>query len=152
MKVAPVLKILIDSRERSVPPWPPGVITQVATLETADYTTEICQGIGVIERKSIGDWASSITHDRERFDDELRRLLAYRFKCIVVEGEITETYRVSAVHPNAVLGACASFFARSDCPVLFAGNAVGAGRLICGILARWDRRLTAEKAALNEAG
>lgn len=139
------LVILVDSREQTPPPFPAGCELRRATLSEGDYASEMSQGIGVIERKSIGDFASSITHDRERFDDEIRRLLAYRWRAIVIEGDITEIYRVSAVHPHSVLGSCASFFARSDCPCLFAGNAAGAGRLIAGILRRWNERLIGEK-------
>jgi hypothetical protein len=58
-----------------------------------------------------------------------------------------EVYRVSAAHPHSVLGSIASFFARSDCPCLFAVNAHGAGRLISGILRRWEERVAAEAGA-----
>jgi ERCC4-type nuclease len=121
------------------------------TLETGDYTTPMLQPIAVIERKSVSDFASSITRDRERFDDEIRRMLAYRWRAIVVEGDLSEVYRVSGAHPHSILGSCASFFARSDCPVLFAVHPHGAGRLICGILRRWEERVAAETEAAGSA-
>jgi DNA excision repair protein ERCC-4 len=136
--------ILADTREQCVPPFPEGVVIERVTMSEADYTTAALQGVAVIERKSISDFASSITHDRERFDDEVRRLLPYRWRCVVVEGEIGEVWRSSAVHAHAVIGSVASFYARFDLPCLFAGTPAGAGRLIAGILRRWEERLASE--------
>jgi ERCC4-type nuclease len=131
--------ILIDSRERTPPPFPDGCITQRVTMAEADYTTPYLQGIAVIERKG-SDFASSLTHDRERFDDEIRRLLGYKWRCIIVENDLTAVYRETLATPNSILGSIASLYARWDCPVLFAGNAHGAGRLIAGVLRRWEER------------
>jgi ERCC4-type nuclease len=136
--------VLVDSREQRIPPFPEGVIVKRCTMDAADYTTEDLQGIGVIERKSIGDMASSFTHGRERFDDEMSRLSAYRWKCIVVEGELSQVHLESRVHPHSILGSIASFWARHDCPCLFAENPAWAGRLMVGILRRWQERLNAE--------
>ena len=136
--------ILVDTREQTVPPFPEGVKLVRATLSEGDYTGELCQGIAVVERKSLSDFASSITHERERFEDELRRLQGYRWKCIVVEGELSELYRERCIHPHSVLGTLASFHARWDCPVHWAVNAGGCGRLIAGMLRRWEARLLEE--------
>ena len=141
------LIILADSREKAVPPFPPGVEVQRATLGEADYTTPGLRELAVIERKSVGDFASTITHGRERFDREVERLRRYRWKAIVVEGDLSEVYRASAVHPHSVIGSIASFFARADIPTLFAVNPAGAGRLIAGILRRWQERVADERVA-----
>jgi ERCC4-type nuclease len=137
--------VFCDTREQTPPPFPPGIVLERWTLETGDYTTPALQGVAVIERKSISDFASSITHDRERFDDNVRRLLAYRWKCIVVEGDLSMVYRSSATHPHSIIGSIASFYARADLPTLFAANAAGAGRLIAGILKRWEERIASEQ-------
>jgi ERCC4-type nuclease len=137
--------IYCDTREQMPPPFPDGVTLERVTMAEADYTTHLLQGIAAIERKSLSDFANSITRDRERFDDELRRLVPYRFKCICVEGDLGTLYRESAVHPHSVIGSIASFYARRDCPTLFVLNAAGAGRLIAGLLRRWEERLTAER-------
>jgi ERCC4-type nuclease len=138
------LLVIVDTREQMPFDLLPGVEMVRATLDAGDYTTVALQGIAVIERKSVADFASSITHERERFDDELRRLRGYRWRCIIVEGEIGEVWRAAAVHPHSVIGTCASFMARSDCPVLFAGTRAAAARLAFGILRRWEERLAAE--------
>ena len=143
--VSSILAVIYDSREQT--PWQPlpGVTMTKATLETGDYTSEILQGIGVIERKSVADFGSSITHGRERFDDEIRRLRDYRWRAIVVEGDIGQVWRIANVHPNSVIGSCASFLARSDLPVIFAGTRAAAARLAFGILRRWESRLASER-------
>lgn len=141
------LVVLVDTREKAIPPWPPGVVVERATLSEGDYTSRLAQGIGVIERKSVSDFCGTITRSRERFEDEIRRLAGYRWKAIVVEGDLSDVYRATETHPHSILGSIASFFARTDLPTFFAVNAAGAGRLIAGILKRWEERLEAERAA-----
>lgn len=139
--------VLADTREQQIPPFPAGVEVQRATLAEGDYTGQHCQGVGVIERKSAPDLASSLSRDRERFDDEIRRLQPYRWKLVVVEADLTDVYRITAMHPHSILGSIASLTARWDCPVIFAGNAAGCGRLIAGIIRRWEERIAAERSA-----
>lgn len=137
----PPLIIYCDTREQRPPPFPEGVTLERVTMDSGDYTTEKLQGIAVVERKSMNDFASTITAGRERFDDEVRRLAGYRWKAIVVEGELSGVYRCTRAHPHSILGSIASFCARSDLPTLFALNESGAGRLIAGLLRRWEERL-----------
>ena len=139
--------VLCDSREQIPPPFPDGVTLERASLPTADYTTHALRLIAVVERKSIGDFASTITQGRDRFDREIGRLKAFRWKAICVEGDLTEVYRASAVHPHSVIGSIASFMARADVPTLFCGNPAGCGRMIAGLLRRWTERLAEEAAA-----
>jgi ERCC4-type nuclease len=145
-RVVPPFVVYCDSREQCPPPFPEGVVLERVTMSEADYTSPGCEGVGVIERKG-SDFLSSLTHDRERFEDELRRLQGYRWRCLVVENDLTAIFRLSATHPHSIIGSVASLYARWDCPVLFAGNASGAGRLIAGILRRWCERLERERAA-----
>ena len=142
----PPFIVWCDTREQTPPPFPDGVVLERVTMGEADYTTAALQGVGVVERKGC-DFVSSLTHDRERFEDELRRLQGYRWRCIIVEKDLSECYRMSATHPHSILGSIASLYARWDCPVLFAVNPSGAGRLIAGILMRWERRLKEEAGA-----
>jgi DNA excision repair protein ERCC-4 len=136
---APPLTVLYDTREQCVPEFPAGVILERATMATGDYTTPGLRTIAAIERKSVGDFASTITWGRERFDREVVRFQPIRFKCVVVEGDIGDAWRVCQVHPHAVIGTVASLFARYQLPVLFAGTAVAAGRLMAGLLSRWEQ-------------
>jgi ERCC4-type nuclease len=144
-KALPLLTVWYDTREQNPIEPPEGVTLVKVSLPTGDYSTSALQMIGIIERKSVADLASSITHGRERFDDEIRRMRDYRWRAIVIEGEIGEVLRYHNVHVHSVLGTVASFFARSDVPCLFAGTRPAAARLICGILRRWEERLLAER-------
>lgn len=146
----PLLTVWWDPREKMVIEPPDGVELVKVSLPTFDYTTELLQLVGGIERKSVADIANCMTHDGERFDDNIRRMRDYRFKGLVCEGNIDAIWREHQIHPHAVLGRIASYFARADVPVLFAGTRPAAARLICGILRRWEERLTAERA--EEAG
>lgn len=150
MKPAATFTVWVDPREKRVPPMPPGVVLEWVWQDAADYTSEKLQGIAALERKSPEDFARSITHERERLEDEVRRLRGYRFKALVVEGNIDDVCRAARVHMHAVLGTVASFLARSDLPVLFAGSPAGCGRLIAGILKRWEERLEDERQATAE--
>lgn len=143
-RAAPPFTILADSREKAIPPFPEGVTVERATLHEADYTTPRLRSVAVIERKSVCDLASTLSWGRERFDREVRRLQPYRWRCVVVEGDLTEVYRVTSMHPHSILGSIASLYARWEIPTIFAGNAAGAGRLMAGLLRRWEERVAEE--------
>jgi DNA excision repair protein ERCC-4 len=146
MKAGPVpFAILADTREQLIPPFPDGCVVERRMMKEGDYSSPALIDVARIERKSITDFASTLSWGRERFDREVQRLQAFRWRCVVVEGDITETYRVSAMHPHAMIGSIASLFARWATPVLFAGNPAGAGRLIAGLLRRWQERLIEEQ-------
>jgi ERCC4-type nuclease len=144
-KLPAPLVILCDTREQLIPEFPQGVIVERATLAEADYTTPALIDLARIERKSVTDFPSTLSWGRERFDREVHRLQAFRWKCIVVEADLSQVYRATAMHPHAVLGSIASLFARWEIATLFAGNAAGCGRLIAGLLRRWEERIVAER-------
>jgi ERCC4-type nuclease len=138
------LHILVDTREQTPPPFPDGVTTERATLPEGDYTTAALRGIAAIERKNGSDYASSLGRERERVDREIQRLQPYRFKCIVVEDDLSSIYRGTAMHPHSILGSICSMYARFDVPTLFVGNPAAAGRVIAGLLRRWGDRVASE--------
>jgi ERCC4-type nuclease len=149
-KVAPVLfRVIEDTRQQMVLPWPPGVVIERRTMPEADFTTQTLWGVAAIELKR-DDFPAAVGSERERFDREIARLAAYRWKCIIVAQDITQVYRQTLVHPNALIGSVASWFARADVPTIFIGNDTGAARLICGILKRWEERVASENA--NDSG
>ena len=138
-----VLHILVDSREKSIPPFPDGVTWERRMLEEGDYATEPLLALARIERKSSSDFAGTITRGRERFERELDRLRSFRHRLILVEGNMAEQLAfgtVSQTNPDSILGSIASFYARWDCPVIFAHDQRGCGRLIAGILRRLEER------------
>ena len=149
----PPFVVLCDTREQTPPPLPPGCVYERKLLKEGDYSTPALEMIARIERKSATDFASTLSWGRERFERELERLRAFRWKAIVVESDLSLVYRCTAMTPASILGSIASLYARWDCPVLFAANEAGCGRLMAGILLRWQRRIEAEVAqSALEAG
>jgi ERCC4-type nuclease len=68
------ITIVRDTREKK--PYGFGdysVSTVDKTLETGDYTVEGHENEFAIERKTKSDFLSSITHDRDRFENEFKR-------------------------------------------------------------------------------
>jgi ERCC4-type nuclease len=142
---APIV-VLQDSREGT--PWTfpatvkvsgreTPVVTRVVALKTGDYSMAGLQGVATIERKAPGDFLTSISHERPRFDRELARLSLHRFAAIIVEAHLDELYRLSAMTPASILGSVASFYANWGTPTFFAGDAFGAATLALGLLRRW---------------
>ena len=63
-----------------------GYETSVATLKTGDYTIEGYVDVLSIERKkSPSELASNLGKYRERFENELERMVAFKYKYIVCE-------------------------------------------------------------------
>jgi ERCC4-type nuclease len=139
----PLLKIIEDTRQQVAMPWPAGIVVEQRTMPEADFTTEKLWSVAAIELKR-DDFPAAVGRDRERFDREIERLRPYRWKCVIVAQDITSVYRSTLVHPHALLGSIASWYARADVPVLFVGNDAGAARLIAGLLKRWEERFDEE--------
>jgi ERCC4-type nuclease len=144
VKTGSPFRLIEDTRCQQAMPWPDGVIVERRTMPEADYTTEPLWGIAAIELKR-DDFAAAVGSDRERFDREIERLKAYRFKAIIIADEILGVYRRTLVHPHAIIGSIASWYARHEIPCLFVGNDAGAARLIAGLLRRWEGRIVAER-------
>lgn len=114
--------VLVDNREQQpyeFDGYP--VATEAVTLRTGDYTLEefcnydedndtyiprLC-----IERKSGQDLLQSVTHDRDRFKDEIKRAKGWPAPMVVLIEEPWETFRDEKdfmmyrdVHPNQIEG------------------------------------------------
>lgn len=141
---------VIDTREQTpldLSPlrWEPG------TLATGDYSILGLENVVSVERKSIPDLMGCIGQDRERFDREIMRLLAYPHRLVVVEGLLSDiesgTYR-SRVAPSAAMGSLLGWMAMGI-PFLFAGSHEAAGRLVSRFLFIAARRRWRESEALR---
>ncbi len=75
---------IVDSREQLpldlAPLW-----TESATLTTGDYSLKGLEHHVCIERKSLDDLLGCVGRDRERFERELQRMLAYPVRVLLVE-------------------------------------------------------------------
>lgn len=106
--------VLIDTREQNPLDLSP-LRTSVVTLRTGDYSIQGLEHVVVIERKSLSDLLGCVGRDRERFDREVQRLLAYPVRVLLIEstwGEIElGGWRSSLTSEQvmaALLGWCAS--------------------------------------------
>lgn len=70
-----------------------------ATLSTGDYTVKGASDILAIERKSLPDLLHCVTHDRERFMDQMRRMKNYPSRFLIVEAT-RATIEAEAYKPN----------------------------------------------------
>lgn len=115
---------------------------EVGTLSTGDYSIKGLENVISVERKSIPDLLMCIGQERERFDREVQRLLAYPARLVVVEGTLQEVengnYRAK-VDPRAAVGSLLGWMALGI-PFLFAGDHEKAGKLVSRFLYITARR------------
>lgn len=133
------LTAVVDSRERlPLNLYPMTEI--VAGLQTGDYSLLGCEHLIAVERKSPADFLMCVGQERERFDRELERMTAYRYRCLVLELTYEQLYRGAPsiygrtkVTPNAAVG-CATRWATHGIHVHFAGSREGAEHFVKSFL------------------
>ncbi len=117
------LTIIIDTREQQPYVFSSTINTLSEKLESGDYSILGYQDKFSIERKSLDDYISSITSDRDRFFRELKRLQKYDFACIVVEGSFPELLNQKLIGDNVninnVIGTTISIIVDQKIPVYF---------------------------------
>jgi len=126
---------IIDTREQRPLNLNP-LQTITTSLDTGDYSVQGLEHIISVERKSIDDLLMCVGQERERFDREMQRILAYPIRTVVVEGTLAQVekgeYR-SKVHPNAAVGSILSWQAKGI-PFMWCDNPEIAGRHIAKFL------------------
>jgi len=82
-----ILTIIIDTREQGPFFGIPSddYITVQRKLDTGDYSIKGFEHLITIERKEVSDFVGSLTHERERFERELERMVPMERKYLVVE-------------------------------------------------------------------
>ncbi len=80
---------LVDTREQLPLDLSP-LRTQPATLPTGDYSILGLEHHVCIERKSLDDLLGCVSRERERFERELLRMLAYPVRVLLVEATWAE--------------------------------------------------------------
>ncbi len=145
--------IFCDTREQRVLRFPPelGVDCGVAKLDAGDYSVRQFSHVFIAERKSLSDLVQTLSHGRERFENELDLLQQYRWAVILVEARQDEAeigaYR-SMMLPHAVTGSLDAIWMRWGVATLWCGNAAGAAQK----LAWFAHRLHRKYPELKEAG
>lgn len=136
---------IVDTREQHPLDLAP-LRVEKGTLVTADYSVKGLTDHVAIERKSLSDLLGVIGNGRERFDKEIKRMLGYPVRALVVEStwEACEaglwlTQGRCQVRPQAVIGSLLGWMAHGI-PVLMVGTHEQAGRYVSRILFTAARR------------
>ncbi len=102
------------------------------TLPTADYSILGLEHMIAVERKSLADLLGCIGQERERFERELQRLLAYEARALVVEASWADIERGDwrqKVDPRAAMGSLIGWLAMGI-PIVMAGNREAAQKFV----------------------
>lgn len=115
------LTFLIDTREQRPLDfnWNPDtqkkVRTERATLDTGDYTVKGLEKRICVERKSLNDLLTCIGRERDRFEREIDRMMAFECCLIVVEAswdEIELGMWRSRLNARQVMGSIQGWYRR----------------------------------------
>ena len=143
---------IIDSREQHPLELSP-LQTTPGTLPTGDYSVVGLRHVISIERKSLGDLISCVGRERERFDREVQRLLAYPVRAIVVEStwpEIEMGQWRGNVPPSAAIGSLLGWIA-TGLPIVMASDHTRAGQFVSRMLFIAAQRRWRESLALTKS-
>jgi ERCC4-type nuclease len=143
------VRAISDTREQCPVDLSP-LRVEVGTLATGDYSVAGLEHVIAIERKSLPDLLGCIGQERERFDREIMRLLAYQVRALVVEStwpEIEAGQWRSKITPAAALGSLLGWGAMG-LPIYMVGTHERAGRYIARLLVTAARRRWREARAL----
>ncbi len=117
------MTVVADNKEGL--PYDLAPLRQVnGTLTTGDYSLVGLENYVSVERKSLADLLGCIGQNRERFDREMQRILAYPQRLLLIESSWAEI-EAGAWRPQvtieAVVGSILSW-QRMTIPVELAGN------------------------------
>jgi len=145
---------LVDSREQCPLDLSP-LQAEIATLTTGDYSLKGLESIVAIERKSLPDLVGCVGRDRERFEREVQRLLAFPVRCLVIEADWTDVEErnwspASRIEPKHVKGSLLGWQA-AGLPVLMSGNHRRAGEMVSRMLFIAARRRWKEARGLIQS-
>ncbi len=133
------INIIVDSREQKPYSFPDHLVT-VAGLKVGDYSLKGYEDRVSIERKTLGDLVSSLSHGRDRFQRELERGRDLAYFALIVESSMESILRGqyrSKMLPQAVLGSLTAYSVRYRLPVFFADNRQGGQRITQDLLLKY---------------
>jgi ERCC4-type nuclease len=120
------------------------------TLTTGDYSIAGLENIVAVERKSLADLIGCVGAERERFDREVQRLLAFPARMLVIEstwGAINLGGWRGKVTPASVTGSILGWVA-AGLPTMLVGDHDEAGRAVARFLYIIARRRWRENRSL----
>lgn len=143
------IPIVIDSREKAPYAFDrTRYVVERRALAAGDYSLVGAEDRVAVERKSLDDFVSTVIHARDRFHEELRKLVTYDFACIVVEAsvrDIIERRYTGGAHPSSVLGAAMSISVNWRLPVHFYGDRQMACLCVGEILERCHAKMNVKR-------
>ena len=143
---------IVDSREQLPLDLAP-LTTVSGTLQTGDYSLKGLEHLVCIERKSLDDLLGCVGRDRERFERELQRMLAYPVRVLLVESswaEIEMGQWRSKLTSSQVLGSLIGW-AAMGIQVAMVGDHERAGRFASRLLFTIARRRYLELRTFSQA-
>ncbi len=115
----------------------------VEGLELGDYSVVGLTDLIAVERKSLADLLQSVTHERVRFERELKHARhLHRFFVVVESGPsviLAGNYQHSKAHPNAVWATVMSWSTKY-CPFVFSGTREHGVKIVEGLLTQYAQR------------
>lgn len=140
---------IVDSREQLPLDLSP-LKVETGSLATGDYSVKGLEHVVAIERKSAEDMLACIGRERERFDREIQRLLAYPVRAIVVEAD-WQFFELGdwrgSVTPAAAIGSLIGWIT-AGVPVVMADTHERAGKFVSRMLYIAAKRRYRESRAL----
>jgi DNA excision repair protein ERCC-4 len=143
---------IVDTREQhplDLAPMP----MVLGTLATGDYSVKGLEHVIALERKSAEDMLACMGRERERFDREIQRLLAYPCRAILVEAGWQFFERGewrSQITPAVAIGSLLSWIS-SGVPIVMCYTHERAGKFAARILYTAARRRWREARGLITA-
>lgn len=134
---------IVDSREKTPLDLSP-IQSKVGTLTTGDYSVFGLEMHISVERKSLPDIVSCCGSERDRFSKEIKRLLAYSVRAVVIEAswdDIKAGDWRSSLTPNHVIGSIIGWSCMGV-PFFMAGN--DASDIVSRILLQGARKKYSE--------
>ena len=142
---------VIDSREQHpLDLQPLRVVT--AGLATGDYSVRGLERVVAIERKSLSDLVACVGAQRDRFDREVMRMLAYPVRACGVGASWPDREAGqgrSKVTAAAAVGSCLGWIA-TGVPIVMVGDHERCGRFVARLLFLAARRRWRESRAFAD--
>lgn len=120
------IPIIVDTQEQQ--PWqlnPEEFSCQRMKLRTGDYSIRGLESVVTIERKSLGDFVNTVTHDWIRFRKQLYRMGGFDCAVIVVEATVADVFDIvyeTEANPKSVMGRAADCMIDHGIPVCWWGD------------------------------
>ncbi len=137
--------IYCDTREQRVLRFAPELEEDCGTakLDAGDYSVRFYSHVFIAERKNLGDLVSTLSHGRERFENECDLLEQYKWKVLLIEARQDDVeigaYR-SQMSPKAVMGSLDAIYMRWGLVALWCGTPAGAAARLAWFAHRLHKR------------